>query len=197
MKLYVTGNSPYARKVRILVRELELSDEVEETIVNPRDGSSGYWETNPVGRVPALDTGEVVLTESDLIAVFLDRIGGSRLVAPAYADPARLALVGLAVGILDRGLAARVEKTMRTPSEEGARVIDMNLAAVVRAFDAVEERLSDTAAFDYADVAIAVASEWIALRHGEIDPHDGRPALAAHSERMRARPSFAATRPIG
>jgi glutathione S-transferase len=54
MKLLVSGTSPYARKCRILVRELGLTAQVEEVDAHPFEDGEVLLAANPLGRVPCL-----------------------------------------------------------------------------------------------------------------------------------------------
>jgi glutathione S-transferase len=53
MKLYMSPASPFARKARIIIRELDLVRLVEEIPVNPA-ASDELRKTNPLGKIPAL-----------------------------------------------------------------------------------------------------------------------------------------------
>jgi len=58
MKLYYTGNSPYARRPRMAIRQLGLTDKVEERDITPRDENlDELLAAGPGGKVPVLVTG--------------------------------------------------------------------------------------------------------------------------------------------
>ena len=53
MELFYSANSPYARKARIIIRELDLELRVTETSVSlPADAK--LRAINPLGKIPAL-----------------------------------------------------------------------------------------------------------------------------------------------
>ena len=54
MRLYYSETSPYARKVRLVVREKHLCDRVQELVSNPFDDPPELTAANPLGKVPAL-----------------------------------------------------------------------------------------------------------------------------------------------
>ncbi|ARN74598.1 glutathione S-transferase family protein [Oceanicoccus sagamiensis] len=69
MKLYSVPHSPFASKVRIQIYAKNLPVE----IVAPEGfRTPEYEKINPLGKIPALDTGEVVLPESAVIMEFLE-----------------------------------------------------------------------------------------------------------------------------
>jgi glutathione S-transferase len=72
MKLYLSPTSPYARKVRMAVQELGLSDLVQEVIVDPWNAQADFLDVNPLCKVPTLVTekGET-LPDSKLIIEYL------------------------------------------------------------------------------------------------------------------------------
>lgn len=68
--LYTAHHCPWAQRVQIALRELQVEFEtVLVDITIPR--TSEYLAINPCGQVPALSYDEVVLTESGLITQFL------------------------------------------------------------------------------------------------------------------------------
>ena len=68
MRLWQNPASPFARKVRIVVRELGLTARVEEiaTAVSPVSPNADLAKQNPLVKIPALltDTGEVLYDSS-------------------------------------------------------------------------------------------------------------------------------------
>lgn len=201
MKLYMSANSPYARLVRIIALETGTADRIEEVSVNPRDGASGFWQINPVARIPTLvlDDG-TALVESALICRYLDdAFAGGQLHRPLVDDPRRQRLLGLATGILDKGMTARVEKG-RDGGPDQRVFVEAHLGAVRRGLDALDAELSEgdgDASPDMADFAIAATVAWIDLRHPEIDALTGRQALASHVALLSDRPTMQSTEPPG
>ena len=195
MKLYGSTNSPYVRLVRALLREAGAEDRVAEVWLNPRDPATGFHDVNPVARIPALALEDgAVLTESTLICRHLDdALAGGRMHAP-LADPARLALYGLTLGALDRGVAARTEQ-LRDGAPDGAAFVRTQLDGAARALDALERAAPGPDGPDMVDLAVCCTVEWLAFRHPELDPLSGRPRLADWTDRVGARPALAATRP--
>ena len=73
MKLYHSSNSPYARKVRVLIIERNLGDKVEVVAVDTSDTNGPLSKVNPLGKVPALETeDDGIVLDSLVICEYLD-----------------------------------------------------------------------------------------------------------------------------
>jgi glutathione S-transferase len=87
MKLYVFPPSPNARKAAAVVAHLKLKD-VEPVLVRLHKGeqrSPDYLAINPMGKVPALRDGDLLLWESNAICQYLADSAGDTSFLPA--DP--------------------------------------------------------------------------------------------------------------
>ncbi len=86
MKLYYTPNSPFARICRITAELARLADKLELEAVKLRSHDSPVIPLSPMGRIPILVDGDLVLSEARHICAYLDQKGGkTRTVAP-YGD---------------------------------------------------------------------------------------------------------------
>jgi len=84
MKLYVTHFSPFARMARVVRREKQLDDRVEEIMAVTRKPDSPYYQINPSGRVPYLVRDDGTGIEgSQPVCYFLDHLDG----APVFDTP--------------------------------------------------------------------------------------------------------------
>ena len=74
MKLLGGGNSPYARKVRIVADEKRIT--YDNVAASPSDPASGVQDANPLGKIPVLicDDGSAVY-DSPVIVDYLDGLG--------------------------------------------------------------------------------------------------------------------------
>src|SRR3979411_1252007 len=83
MKLYWSPNSPYARKVVVVTKEMQIDDSVEmiETSAIPTKANEVLSALNPLTRIPTLQlkTGEI-LFDSSAICDYLNEFsdGGLR-----------------------------------------------------------------------------------------------------------------------
>ena len=78
MKLYTSPASPFARKVRIIIHELNLKEMVQEVPTNPAT-SEELRRVNPLGKIPALilDDGSALI-DSPVICEYLNNLGGGK-----------------------------------------------------------------------------------------------------------------------
>ena len=113
MKLFYSIGSPYARAVRIALRETGLLARVSEVETTLRDPRPPCCRFSPVGRVPALVLADgTVLTETALLLPFLDTLGGAYPLLP----PGALAGFGRVLGLLE-GMAVWNRELRRPPEE--------------------------------------------------------------------------------
>src|SRR3954465_1180758 len=175
MQLFYSPNSPYARKARIISRELGLVPRVEEVAVSlPADAKLRV--INPLGKIPALllDDGSVIY-DSPVICEYLDDFGQGKffpragLFREAQGRWRALTLQALGDGLADA--VVRRNQEMRLPDEKrSAEVIQPQTASIEAAF-AVADRAS--AKFPehptIGEISIACAIGYLDLRV----PHDG------------------------
>jgi len=199
MKLYQSPGSPYARKVRALIRELGLEGRIEEVVQVPRENTGGYHEKNPLARIPSLELDDGgVLFDSPPICEYLDHLAGSRLF-PA-AGPARwaaLKLQALGDGIMDAAVPLRQE-TMRPEGERSPEFIARTRGNILRTVGFLEReakagRLPADASIG--TLAVGAALGYLDFRFPDMGWREGVPTLAGWFESFSRRPSMAATVP--
>jgi glutathione S-transferase len=142
---------------------------------------------NPMGKLPILTEGDVVVTESAAIGLYLaDRHAYGRL-APRADDPARgtyLRWSLFAPSVIEPGSVA---KTSGWPFKEGQAGWGSHEAMLSAMESAIAQRafiLGDT--FSMADVIFGGTLRFM-LGFKMIDP---RPAFTAYAERLAARPAL-------
>jgi glutathione S-transferase len=203
MKLFITPNSPYARRARIVARERGLSALVEEVTVTLRSPANLVLESSPLGRVPTLVVGpDLVLTESSTICEYLDSIAdgtdGERLTPTDPAERLRaLAADGRAVGLLDCA-STWVRELRRDVKERSPGVIALEQARAARCLDALESGVMGLGPSS----RLSMAQITIVCTLGLLDafiPHSawrqGRPTLEGWFAELSRRPSIEATAP--
>lgn len=198
MKLYCSANSPYARKPRVMALELGITDRIELIDTNPRDPAGGFWKTNPLGKIPALETDDgTVLFDSPVICDYLaEEFGDRRLVAGdgRTAWQART-LAALADGIMDAAMLVRLE-LMRPGSERSPADMAKQMATADRGFDRLETLLGGCDGTpDLGTIAAGCCIDWVMFRHPDTDWLGPRPSLAAWQERFAKRDSMRHTAP--
>ena len=104
MRLFYASGSPYARIIRVALRETGLDRRVPEEEVTLRDPNSGLLRFNPGGKVPTLQLDDgTILNETLLVLSYLDtQHDGRRLLPMDGSDGWRtLADTGRAIAFLD------------------------------------------------------------------------------------------------
>lgn len=205
MKLIASDPSPYGRKVRIVLHELGIADQVEVEDLNPTQVPNAVKVYNPLVRVPALvlDDGKV-LVDSPAIIEWLDHThGGGRLIpAPGPARWQTLQLQALADGILDAAVPWVYESRRPEPLQD-AETIARYSRTIIGGLDALEagphaDALAAELALDpmpIGPLAVAAALGYLDFRLGHIAWRAARPRLEAAFAALATRPSIAATAP--
>lgn len=199
MKLLISSASPYARKVRVLIREARREVEIEEVPVQTTALATdpAIPPHNPLGRIPTLvRTDGPPLLDSRVICRFLDARFGTGLYPEARLWEV-LTLEALADGLLDSGLAMSYEVRLRPQERQWPDWVEAQWAKVARTLDAVESGWMNHLAgpLDMGHLALACALGYLDFRHGARTWREGRPRLAAWEADMAQRPSLRATVP--
>ncbi len=93
MRIFDAARCPFCARVRLALAEKGLSHELVAVDLDNRP--SWIYELNPLGKVPVLEDGELILPESAVIMEYLDERYPDRPLLPA--DPALRAQSRLAV----------------------------------------------------------------------------------------------------
>jgi len=201
MELFYSPNSPYARKARIIIQELDLEPRVKQTAVAlPADAR--LRAINPLGKIPALllDDGSVIY-DSPVICEYLDDLGQGKFFPRAgFFREAQgrwraLTLQALGDGLAD-AVVRRTQEMRLDDDKRSAEVIRRQTTAIEAAF-AVADRAAPKfpAEPTIGEIAIACAIGYLDLRA----PFDGwrerYPQLAQWLEIFSQRPSAQATKP--
>jgi glutathione S-transferase len=205
--LYDNPRSSNALKVRVLLAELGLPHE-RRTIALSRPRPAGYLALNPVGGIPALCDGDLVVTESHAILRYLARREGRHDLYPA--DPAAAALVDEFLDRFATGIRAAFFRHevpalgysrdlggmgAVPPDPEAALRVEAEIQPALRLLDGL---VSPTAAvlgrYTIADAALVPVLHRTTVTGLDLSPH---PNLLALRESLTARPAFAAADPVG
>jgi glutathione S-transferase len=204
--LYDNPRSSNALKVRFLMAELGLAYErVEVPLAQPRPG--WYLDLNPLGGVPALQDGELVMAESNAILRYLaNREGAHALYPPAPAERARVDEFLDRFALALRPALFRVEAAALayTPGvgfvpergdAEAARRAEAEIADTLATFDRLVApgggyALGGFTLADCAGAPVLFRSRRTGL---DLDPY---PGLRAWRETVLARPAFDRAGPV-
>jgi glutathione S-transferase len=199
MKLYITSGSPYARIVRIVVIEKGLERRVDILPAQTRLADSPYYSINPSGRVPYLvrDNG-LGLEESAVICRYLDHLDGRPEFDFPVGDPEWEArrLGASATSLLD-GLSVWGREIMRPKDEQSPTIIRHETDRAGRMADLWEAEIEHPlmqGKLNMIQITLACALG-LELRNPQLHWRPQHPQLCAWFDRIRERPSFAATAP--
>lgn len=198
MQLLGSFTSPFVRRVRVVVLEKGLQDQVALVETNPFANGAELLEANPLGKVPALlGAGPGALYDSRVICEYLDQLNPEPALLPD-SGPERWEVLrrqALAEGIMDAAAAhvmeSRREDGMVSAHWQGRREESMLRGALELA------RLQSEHAWplDLGSIASAVALAYLDFRHAQVDWRGHCPGLAAWLDVFSQRPSMQASRP--
>lgn len=196
MKLFYTGNSPYARRARLAARLSGLA--VEEIDVAPLGAEDHLLlQKGPGGKVPALETDAGnFICESRLIAGYLDNLSGGKLLPrEPQAVELVLAVEGVACLLLD-SLFARAMENRRDASERSPGMLAKEAVRSKRCYNELEGRLGGQPAdLNLATIAAVTALGYADWRHPDDNWRQGRGDLTAWFEAMMQHDMVADTHP--
>jgi glutathione S-transferase len=193
MKLYF-GSGSCALATHIVLEELGVAYEATKVdLAAGEQRGPAYLAINPKGRVPALVTADGVLTETPALLVYLAQCHPEAGLAPA--DPFGLAKVQE----FNSYLASTVH-VAHAHKQRGARWTDDAAAiealkrkvpeTVLAAFQVIEADLTGTwvlgERYSIADAYLFTLARWL---EGDGVDLAKLPRVAAHRERMQARPA--------
>ena len=189
--------SPYARKVRIALLEKGIAFDLQTEVPWHADTATPAY--NPLEKLPVLITADGTgIYESRFILEWLEVMHPEPPLLPQ--DPvAALAARQVEVicdGVCDATVLLFFERRREAPSApwmaRQRRKVDGGIAALARLL----ESGAIGQGFGLAEICTGTVLRYLAVRFAEHPWREEYPALAALSDRLEARPSFAATTPV-
>ncbi len=170
--LLYTDASPYARLVRICLRDLALLKDVQEQHCHPFDNSEQHLQWNPLGKVPCLqltyqDGGSETFFDSTLIAETLLEIAGEQQDFTGYIDRANKKLHYLAKGILDLAVFRQQEKLKDSCSEFWLQRTELGIMRSLQSLAELESWLHQQR-WGVASATLLCALDYLDFRHPEL-----------------------------
>lgn len=198
MLLRASPLSPFARKVRMAILRLGLTEKVQIVRGDPMNPDDVLRHDNPLGKIPVLITADgKAVYDSRVILEYLDHMAGGGIIIPD-GWPARLdslTMHALCDGIMDASLLIVYEARHRPPAINHQPWIDYQRAKVVRGLTALAKAPPDPARFEIGAIAAASALGYLDLRK-QVTWRDEFPALVSWLDAFRAsHPEFDATLP--
>lgn len=169
----------------------ETGAEYEVRLLSLEKGENrqpGFLSVNPMGKLPALAHGDVVITESAAICTYLADLFPQANLAPPIGNPARgtyLRWMFFGAGCMEPAITDRMLARPQ-PERRGAvgyGSYDDTINTLERALAPGPYLTGDQ--FTAADLYVSSALSW-AMRVKAVDP---RPAFLAYVERCSARPA--------
>ena len=198
MKLYMSPASPFARKARIIIRELDLTRLVEEIPVSPA-ASEELRKVNPLGKIPALilDDGSTIV-DSFVIAEYLDDLAGGGKLFPASGPDKwkRKTEHSILQGMLEAMLLCRYEKMLRPEEKRWQTWYDDQWDRAWQGFALFEARPETFARqLDITQIGLVCTLGYADFRFPDCGWRKAFPKTAAFHEKMLQRPSIKDTVP--
>lgn len=200
MKLIMSPASPFARKARVLIREADLTDSVEEVEVstNTLSPNPTALSANPLGKIPSLVRSDApALIDSRVICRFLDDHAGANLY-PASSLWEMLTLEALADGLMESAVLMVYEARLRPETEQSPAWVEAQWARTSRAFAAIENNWMSylTGRLNIGQIGVGCALSYLDLRHDDRNWRDGRGKLAKWHAEFSDRASMQGTKPV-
>ncbi len=199
MKLCGASQSPFVRKARVVLEEKGIPYETENLIPVPK--TPELLALHPMGKIPILRDGDVVVPDSSVICAYLEKKHPSPALYPA--EPAALAKALFleeyadtrVFEVLGPLLFERVVKRFVLQQEpDEARVADLLARELPPVLDYLESQVpgdgdSVLARFGIADAALGAQLGSLTSAGIEIDARRW-PRTARYHRALLARPSF-------
>lgn len=202
MILFGRFGSPFVRRIAITLRLYGIEHEHQQLSASGDDRPK-LQAINPLARVPALitDDGDTLI-DSATILDYLDRlVGPEKSLTPAdgAARTQVMAMIGLAIGGVEKSIAAYYEMGKR-PEEKWHRPwLDTLLEQSKDGFEALDKAAGtpwltgDT--LTQADVSTVAFWDFALRARPDDAPAMNCPNIAAIADRANAQPAFAETKP--
>jgi len=198
MKVFFTGNSPYARRAVLAARMSGLA--VDEIDVAPLDAADNPLRGKGPGvKVPGFETDTgAYFCETLLITNYLNEKSGGKLFPSdmAAADAAR-EVEGIGSLLLDSLFIRSQQLNRLSEDERSPSLIAKEAERANRCYDALEKALGDKpAGLDAGAIAVVCALGYADWRLPDDNWRDGRSGLAKWFEAMHENKDVEATKPV-
>ena len=199
MKCYMTGNSPYARKIRVAAIESGLSDEVEWVTLTREERAELVPAMNPLGKVPVavLESGQVLL-DSPVICAYVDSLNKGPKLIPESGDErwAVLTLEALGDGLGEAVIG--VSQEAQKPDDKRTQgVVDRQAGKANSGLAALDKQAGD---FNepplMGEISVACALGYMEYRNVVPGWRENYPTLSGWYANILKRQSFILSTPV-
>jgi glutathione S-transferase len=197
MKLIMAEASPFARKVRVLLRETNQLKDVEEVSIatSPFQVNEQAKAANPTGRIPSLIRADgPALYDSRVITRYLDAKAAAGMYPEAKLWDV-LTIEATGDSMMDSAVSISYELRLRPQEKVSSEWTDAQWSKVMGGCDALQSQWMDllNGPLTLAHISIACALGYLDLRHDARNWRQGHDALAAWFADFSKRPSFQET----
>jgi len=194
MKLLYTKRSPYARKVRVIALEKNISLELVDEDLQKK--SQRLLSANPLGKVPTLvlDDGTTVF-DSPVICQYLDGLHDKPIMIPRNASE-RIEVLkweAFADDLMTAAINLYMEK-VRHPNDFHKDFTAALGKNILSAYGYIEKNLPKLKKFNLAPIAVTSAIGYIHFRLPHLKARGA--TLSQWFEEISKRPSMAQTIPV-
>ena len=197
MKLIMAEASPFARKIRVLLRETNQLKDVEEVSIatSPFQVNEQVKAANPTGRIPSLIRADgPALYDSRVITRYLDAKAAAGMYPEAKLWDV-LTVEATGDSMMDSAVSISYELRLRPQEKVSSEWTDAQWTKVMGGCDALQSQWMDllNGPLTMAHISIACALGYLDLRHDARNWRQGHDALAAWFADFSKRPSFRET----
>ena len=194
MKLIMAEASPFARKVRVLLRETNQLKDVEEVniVTSPFQVNEQVKVANPTGRIPSLSRADgPALYDSRVITRYLDAKASAGLYPEAKLWDV-LTVEATGDSMMDSAVSISYELRLRPEEKVSTEWTEAQWAKAMGGCDALQSRWMDllNGPLTMAHISVACALGYLDLRHDARNWRQGHDVLAAWLADFSKRSSF-------
>ncbi|MDG1294662.1 MAG: glutathione S-transferase family protein [Planktomarina sp.] len=194
MKLIMAEASPFARKVRVLLRETNQLKDVEEVniVTSPFQVNEQAKVANPTGRIPSLSRADgPALYDSRVITRYLDAKASAGLYPEARLWDV-LTVEATGDSMMDSAVSISYELRLRPEDKVSTEWTEAQWAKAMGGCDALQSRWMDllNGPLTMAHISVACALGYLDLRHDARNWRQGHDVLAAWLADFSKRSSF-------
>jgi len=190
MDLYFTRSSPYALCVRMVITELDITQQIRMIESHPFQNQADFLRASPLGKVPCLiDVGETIV-DSEVICDYLDaNFNNGELFNPVYADWRLKSCYSMISGLIDCSVARRIEYTRQQQGCFSEFWWQRQSDALARTLNAITPRLTlFPKNISVLHMNLLCALRYLDFRHQDIDWRSAHADLANFFETWSERP---------
>ena len=200
MQLLISPASPFVRKVRVLIRELDLLPQIEEVDVSttPFASHPTVVAANPIGKIPALVRGDgPAIYDSRVITRFLNDHAKANLYPESRIWDV-LTLEATADAIMDATVSMTYEARFRPEAQQSVDWVEAQWVKASRGINVINNRWMSHLAgpLNIGQIGVACALSYVDLRHDARGWRDNNAALAAWHASFSERNSMIDTRVV-